>query len=117
MKHVYYYEYYPHYVGTRIATIKMSVKAFEELCAAGKDIETEEFWNLVDTLDEQNKTTSYAMSEAFMGRGRATRILNKVKKEGLWSGEWEEGSFAFATSLKEAKRAVKARELKHIGFD
>lgn len=121
MKHVYYYEYYPHFMGTRTAVVKMTAKEFEQLCAIGRklvgfndDAAYDEYHVFVDALEKKTKTRIFAMQEAFYKRGRVARIISKLNKGEAWSGEWEEGSFAFATKIKDAKEAVRKIELKHI---
>lgn len=124
MRHVYYYEYYPHYMGTMIATVKMTMKEFEQLCALGKKIvglnedeAYDEYLEFMNALEAKNNAEIYAMDEVFAVRGRSTRILNKVQKGEVWSGEWEEGSFAFASKLRDAKDAIRKIEGKHINLD
>lgn len=120
MKHVYYYEYYPHFMGTMIATVKMTEAEFEKMCVIGKELAKhnddayDEYYDFVEVLEKRNKTRIFAMCEAFDARGRSARISKKIGAGEVWSGEWEEGSFAFAPTLKAAKEAVKKIELKHI---
>lgn len=127
MKQVIYFEYYPHYMGTLEATVRFTPKQFEELIGLAKaavkeaeddgpaDVALEEY---IDEIEEAAGVTLYSIRDAVTGawdeaKRRPTTITTAMKKKGLWSGEWEEGSHAFATTERKARKAVAKIEAKH----
>lgn len=117
-RNIYYFEYYPHFLGTLVNTVKMTPTEFALLCETAKvDIDSDEFEELRVKLEKRNNATMYAINEVFYGKGKAMRIRNKVLKDGVYKGEWEEGSYAFATTLKAAKDAVRKIEAKHCNLN
>lgn len=129
-----YYEYYPHYMGTTTATVSFTRNQFDELLDLAKVIiknhkdgndegEDEAQYKLDQIIDEIEKKQGveiFALGEAllnyFDSPRRPSTIASAIKKKGVWVGEWEEGSFAFATTKKKAVDAVRQIEAKHLGF-
>ena len=125
-----YFEHYPHYMGTMNATIKFTDKQFSKVIELAKAaikeskvvpdgesdaaIALEEFTN---AIAEKQGMQIYALEEAlvdyFDSPRRPASITNALKKKGVWSGEWEEGSFAFSNKgVRAAKKAVAKIEAK-----
>ena len=130
MSTVTYFEHYPHYMGTKNATVKFTQKQFDELIALAKvaikankadadfDIEDAEIFNVIEAIEKKEKVTLYALADAlvnfFDSPRRPSTITTALKKKGVWSGEWEEGSFAFSNKgAAAAKKAVAKIEAKH----
>ena len=124
-----YYEYYPHYMGTMSATIKFTEAQFNEMINLAKnaikankadedDTEYERLDNFIETIAKKQKEKVFAMTDAllnyFDSPRRPSAIVNALKKKGVWSDQWEEGSFAFSNKgVNVAREAVRAIEAEH----
>ena len=124
-----YYEYYPHYMGTKSAVLKFTEAQFDKIVKLAKatikenkngdaDDSYEELENFVEGIAKKQKETVYAFMEAvlnyFDSPRRPSTIANALKKKGVWSDQWEEGSFAFSNKgAKVAKEAVRKIEAEH----
>ena len=95
---VYYYEHYPHYLGTKNSEATFTVGQMDhwhKIEEAGGD-----GWAEMD--EEEMK--GYALGDIL---AEWPAIRKKLKKKGTWGGQWEEGSHAVSTkSFKKAKKAV-----------
>jgi len=117
-------------MGTTNATIKFTDAQFEEMIGLAKaaikehkQLDGEEgsaieaLEKFADDIEKAQNQNQYALVNAlinyFDSPRRPSTIANALKKKGVWSGEWEEGSHAFAITKKKAVDAVKAIELKH----
>lgn len=102
--------------------IKLAKAAIKEN-KADKDayIEYEALEEFVDGIAGKQKEKQFALITAltnyFDSPRRPSAIANKLKKKGVWSDQWEEGSHAFATTEKKAVKAVKAIEAEHCMDD
>lgn len=130
---VFYYEYYPHYMGTMDVTLKFTNKEFEELISKVKAMiklhktDSEAAYDMMDEIMDYaeskrtTKDTVFALMDALVDHfekpRRPSTVANAIKKKGVWSGEWEEGSFAFATTERKARKAVAKIEAKHVEND
>jgi len=129
-----YFEYYPHYMGTMTATVQFTEKQFDKMLELAKGAIKEhkdgdgddrpayqKLDDFVTAIEKDKKVTVYALTEAllnyFGSPRRPSSIKAAIKKKGVWAGEWEEGSHAFATTKKKAQDAVKAIEIKHCMMD
>jgi len=124
MKTITYYEYYPHYMGTMDAIVEMTESEFDNLIALAENVDATDHNDddALEALEEACETAAdkadvkcYAFIDAFTGywndeRGVPAAIVKKLaKKKGTWSGEWEEGSFAFSVKGAEAARKAVAK--------
>ena len=121
-----YYEYYPHYMGTMSATIKFTEAQFNKIVKLAKaaikedkngdaDDSREELEDFVEGIAKKQKQTTYAFMEAVIDSPRRpSTIATTLKKKGVWSDQWEEGSHAFSNKgAKVAKEAVRKIEAEH----
>jgi len=130
MKAVYYYEYYPHYMGTRTASIRFTPKQFDTLIdlakAAIKENKSldgaegdadEVLRDHIEAIEKSSGEKVYALDDALLNfydtPRRPSNITSALKRKSVWSGEWEEGSFAFASTKRKAVKAVVAIEAEH----
>ena len=129
MKTITYYEYYPHYMGTMSATIKFTEAQFKKMIKLAKeaikadkdgedDTKYEELDDFIEKIAGKQKEKQFALITAltnyFDSPRRPSSITNALKKKGVWSDEWEEGSHAFSTKGKKvAKEAVRKIEAEH----
>lgn len=124
-----YYEHYPHYMGTKTAEVKFTNKEWEKLLTLSKAAIKEDndldgapgdaydaFEDFKEKLEKKSGDTMYALDFAmldyFDSSRRPSTIANAIKKKGVWSDKWEEGSHAFATTAKKARKAVGKIEAK-----
>jgi hypothetical protein len=127
MRQVYYFEHYPHYLGTMNATVRLTPKQFEELVGLAKkslkgDEDAEELLTeRVDEIADEQNVTVYALVQALTDYGdsprRPSTVMSALKKKGVWADLWEEGSHAFATTERRAKEAVGKVEAKNLEID
>lgn len=127
MKQVIYFEHYPHYLGTMNATVRFTPKQFEDLIDLAKkalkgDDDAEELLeDRIDEIQSEQGATLYALSVALTNYGdsprRPSTIMSALKKKGEWADDWEEGSHAFATTIRKARAAVAKVEAKHQDLD
>ena len=119
-------------MGTTSATIKFTKGQFDKIVVLAKtaikankngdaDDAYEELEEFVETIAKKQKEKTFAIMEAllnfFDNPRRPSTIANALKKKGVWSGEWEEGSFAFGTTQNKAREAVRKIEAEHCMDD
>ena len=129
MRAIYYYEYYPHYMGEMSASVRFTPKQFDTLIslakAAIKENESldgaegdadEELREYIQEIEDTSGEKVYALDDALLNYYDSPRrpgaITSALKRKSVWSGQWEEGSFAFASTIKKARKAVAVIEAK-----
>ena len=127
-----YFEHYPHYMGTMNVTIKFTNKQFNKVIELAKtvikarnkplgadDVAYDALSAYLGKICKEQDVEEYALIESLIDSTehsprRPSSIVNKLKKKGVWSGEWEEGSYAFSNKgAKAARKAVGKIEAKH----
>ena len=120
---IYYFEHYPHYMGTTNAEIGMTDEQFDkltELAAASRNNELDDNYERMEEYAESivGGVTVYALVDAFYNFGDAKRpkqIAKKLAKKGVCADMWEEGSYALSNkSMKAARKAVGKIEAKQV---
>ena len=124
-----YYEHYPHYMGTLNAEVTFTNKEWKKLITLSKAAIKEDkalgggsgdaadaFEDFKDEMEKKCGSTLYALDNAILNcydsPRRPSTVANAIKKKGVWSAQWEEGSHAFATTAKKARKAVGKIEAK-----
>lgn len=125
MRQVFLCEFSTHYMmGDSIATIRFTPKQFEQMLELKKLAETDddafdEMDAQVGALEKATKETLYALScvpySEMFGKKSPKQVISILKRGKTVSDEWEEGSFAFATTKPKAQDAIRKIEAKHIG--
>ena len=116
-----------HYVmGDSAATVRFTPKQFEEMLELKKLAETDDdaydkMEELIESIEEAQDAKLYGLSytpySEMFGKKSPKRVISLLKQGKNVSNEWEEGSFAFATTSKKAQDAVRKIETKYIGND
>ena len=111
---IYFFEYYPHYMGTLTAEVIFTFAQLQSLHAIAIDPDRED--ELDDALAAITPVTIYAFRDAIAGdnpevKDQFAKMLNKFEKGKPFGGMWEEGSYAFsAISMVKAKKKIKKLE-------
>ena len=127
---VIYVEHLSHYMGDQNNMITFTDKEFNELIEKakecikskknGNDNADDDFDDYLEEVEEK-KGRQFALGTAllnfFESPRRPSTISTALKKKGVWSGEWEEGSYAFGKTKKKAQNAVIEIETKYLGMD
>ena len=104
----YYFEHYPHYMGTKnskFATNINSIDEIHDLYLTEKDLgyQDKTWYDLLDGLGH-----SYAFADII----REWPVIRKaLETKGVWAGQWEEGSHAISMeSMNDAGEEVRKIE-------
>ncbi len=124
MPQVTYFEHYPHYMGTKNATLTFTQKQFDNMLVLAKaaikedkNSDTDDAYialeDYIKPFEEKAGDTAYALTDAllnyFNSPRRPAAINTALNKKGVWSGEWEEGSHAFSNKGAKTARAAVAK--------
>lgn len=125
MRQVFLCDFSTHYMmGDSCAVVRFTPKEFENFLTAMKASENDDdafdkFEELIDNIEKKNKVSLYGVAQTpygeLIGKMSPKRVISVLKQGKNVSGEWEEGSFAFATTEKKAREAVMKIEAKHVG--
>ena len=119
-----YLEYYPHYLGTITREVEFDVMDLLSALKAAT-YEDEEAGDIADALEESvsdqlnnGKRFLYALGSVLVDYNNGAnykKIVNALQKNGVWVGEWEEGTHALALEGKrsQAFQALAAIEAKY----
>jgi hypothetical protein len=98
-ENIFYYEHYPHYMGTANTEHKLDITKLDEVHDAYKKDENDGY----EALEELD-LPGYAWGDIMR---EWPAIRKALEKKGEWSGEWEEGSHAISmTNIKDARDLV-----------
>ena len=99
---LYYYEHYPHYLGTINSKVELSYDRMAEIAAKWADDEDIGYDLLTEYLDNNVKNTPYALNDVMSEWDNVVKDLSSNK---LWGDLWEEGSHAISTESMEKSRS------------
>lgn len=131
MRTVFFCDFSTHYMmGDSYAMVKFTPKQFEVMINLMKEAEEEDFQEgqasdkmeeVLRALEAENKVHLYGLSllqySDMFGKKSPKQVMSILEQGKTVSGDWEEGSFAFATTAKKAESAVCKIEAMHIGDD
>lgn len=124
MRQIFLCDFSQHYMmGDSYAMVRFTPKQFEELLTMKKEAETDDdkyddLSEKIALIEKEQKVQLFGLenvpySEMF-GKKSPKAVISILKQGKNVSGEWEEGSFAFATTHKKAQTAVMKIEAKHV---
>ena len=126
MRQIFLCDFSTHYMmGDSCAVVRFTPKEFENFLTMMKASEddtngadSDKFDSLIDSIEKKNKVSLYGVAQTpyseLIGKMSTKRVISILKQGKNVSGEWEEGSFAFATTEKKAREAVMKIEAKHV---
>lgn len=124
MRQIFLCDFSQHYsLGDSYAMVRFTPKQFEELLKMKKEADTdgevyEDMSVKIAAIEKEHNVQLFGLENVpyreMFGKSTPNRVISMLKQGKTVSGEWEEGSFAFATTEKKARDAVVAIEAKHV---
>lgn len=127
MRQVFLCDFSQHYsLGDSYAMVRFTPKQFEELLKLKKEADTdddkyEDLSEKIALIEKEQNVQMFGLENVpyreMFGKKSPKAVISILKQSKTVSGEWEEGSFAFATTHKKAQDAVRKIEAKHVSDD
>ncbi len=124
MKEAFLCDFSTHYaMGDSYAMVRFTPKELEHFLTLKLTAETDEdaydeMEELIESIEKKHNVNLYGVSctpySELFGKKTPKRIISILKQGKAVSNEWEEGSFAIATTEKRAQDAVRKIEAKHV---